>query len=62
MSQIDLIHVFRCASDLEDGQKGYWKLIGPPSCYGIWYREKSYYDCYCNSHPRLKKLDRYLLV
>uniref|UniRef100_A0AC34FTD2 SMB domain-containing protein n=1 Tax=Panagrolaimus sp. ES5 TaxID=591445 RepID=A0AC34FTD2_9BILA len=52
----------RCASDLDDGQKGYWKLIGPPSCYGIWYREERIDNCYCNENPRLKKLAPYLLV
>ncbi|KAF7635332.1 SMB domain-containing protein [Meloidogyne graminicola] len=31
----------RCASDLEDGQTGFWKLIGPKSCYGIWRRHYS---------------------
>ena len=29
---------FRCASDLDDGMKGFWKLIGPLSCNGIWKR------------------------
>uniref|UniRef100_A0AC35G243 SMB domain-containing protein n=1 Tax=Panagrolaimus sp. PS1159 TaxID=55785 RepID=A0AC35G243_9BILA len=52
----------RCASDLDDGQKGYWKLIGPPSCYGIWYRKERIDNCYCNENPRLKKLAPYLLV
>ncbi|MCP9259601.1 hypothetical protein DINM_002535 [Dirofilaria immitis] len=28
-----------CTSDLSDGENGFWKLIGPKSCNGIWKRE-----------------------
>lgn len=46
----------RCASDLEDGQTGFWKLIGPTSCYGIWRRHYSdQNDCNCSqSYPQFE--------
>uniref|UniRef100_A0AC34RIV9 SMB domain-containing protein n=1 Tax=Panagrolaimus sp. JU765 TaxID=591449 RepID=A0AC34RIV9_9BILA len=52
----------RCASDLEDGQRGFWKVVGPISCYGIWYRQHRTNDCSCKTDPHLKTLDRYLIV
>lgn len=48
----------RCASDLDDGDEGFWKLIGPKSCNGIWTRVNRTEDCHCsakfpNDHPFL---------
>ncbi|CAL2036504.1 unnamed protein product [Caenorhabditis brenneri] len=48
----------RCASDLEDGDQGFWKLIGPQSCNGIWTRLNRTDHCQCqiqypNDHPFL---------
>ncbi|KAL3115534.1 hypothetical protein niasHT_018167 [Heterodera trifolii] len=45
----------KCASDLEDGQSGFWKLIGPRYCYGIWHRLYSSaapppLGCACSKH------------
>ncbi|CAI2349759.1 unnamed protein product [Caenorhabditis sp. 36 PRJEB53466] len=37
----------RCASDLEDGDQGFWKLIGPQSCNGIWTRINRTDHCQC---------------
>uniref|UniRef100_A0A8R1DV43 SMB domain-containing protein n=1 Tax=Caenorhabditis japonica TaxID=281687 RepID=A0A8R1DV43_CAEJA len=37
----------RCASDLEDGDQGFWKLIGPKSCNGIWTRINRTDNCQC---------------
>ncbi|WKX98859.1 hypothetical protein Q1695_014049 [Nippostrongylus brasiliensis] len=50
----------RCASDLEDGEQGFWKLIGPKSCNGIWTRESRTENCSC-AHD-LPDLDPFLLV
>lgn len=46
----------RCASDLEDDQTGFWKLIGPTSCYGIWRRHYSdSNECKCSqSYPQFE--------
>ena len=42
----------RCASDLEDGDQGFWKLIGPQSCNGIWTRINRTEHCQCqNKYP-----------
>nr|CDJ80906.1 Hypothetical protein CBG18302 [Haemonchus contortus] len=50
----------RCASDLEDGEQGFWKLIGPKSCNGIWTRVSRSDNCHCSrDHP---ELDPFLLV
>ncbi|NP_001317877.1 SMB domain-containing protein [Caenorhabditis elegans] len=48
----------RCASDLEDGDQGFWKLIGPQSCNGIWTRINRTENCQCQieypkDHPFL---------
>ncbi|CAD6190384.1 unnamed protein product [Caenorhabditis auriculariae] len=48
----------RCASDLDDGDEGFWKLIGPQSCNGIWTRINRTDDCHCaanypETHPFL---------
>ncbi|CAB3402379.1 unnamed protein product [Caenorhabditis bovis] len=40
----------RCASDLDDGDEGFWKLIGPQSCNGIWTRLNRTDDCHCQSN------------
>lgn len=50
----------RCASDLDDGEKGYWKLIGPPSCNGIWRRLGREDDCRCRE--KFPKTTPFLLV
>uniref|UniRef100_A0A915EEF4 Uncharacterized protein n=1 Tax=Ditylenchus dipsaci TaxID=166011 RepID=A0A915EEF4_9BILA len=50
----------RCASDLEDGDKGFWKLIGPPSCSGIWRRISRTNDCKC--FEKYPSLTPFLLV
>uniref|UniRef100_A0AC35UAP3 SMB domain-containing protein n=1 Tax=Rhabditophanes sp. KR3021 TaxID=114890 RepID=A0AC35UAP3_9BILA len=49
----------RCSSDLENGDVGFWKLIGPKSCNGIWKRETRTNNCTCNMLPNLTP---YLLV
>ncbi|CAJ0600453.1 unnamed protein product [Cylicocyclus nassatus] len=50
----------RCASDLEDGEHGFWKLIGPKTCNGMWTRIERTNDCHCSvNHP---DLDPFLLV
>uniref|UniRef100_A0A914H3N2 SMB domain-containing protein n=1 Tax=Globodera rostochiensis TaxID=31243 RepID=A0A914H3N2_GLORO len=57
--------VSRCASDLEDGHSGFWKLIGPKYCYGIWHRLYSSgssppsSDCKCDK--RFPQLSPFLL-
>ncbi|CAI5445893.1 unnamed protein product [Caenorhabditis angaria] len=48
----------RCASDLEDNEEGFWKLIGPKSCNGIWKRINRTENCHCqfnypNTYPFL---------
>uniref|UniRef100_A0A0K0EA09 SMB domain-containing protein n=1 Tax=Strongyloides stercoralis TaxID=6248 RepID=A0A0K0EA09_STRER len=50
----------RCASDLENGDVGFWKLIGPKSCNGIWTRIARTDKCKCSS--MLPHLYPYLLV
>uniref|UniRef100_A0A914BZJ1 SMB domain-containing protein n=1 Tax=Acrobeloides nanus TaxID=290746 RepID=A0A914BZJ1_9BILA len=50
----------RCASDLDDGMKGFWKLIGPLSCNGIWKRISRIDNCRCSEH--LPNLPPYLMV
>uniref|UniRef100_A0A915PP09 SMB domain-containing protein n=1 Tax=Setaria digitata TaxID=48799 RepID=A0A915PP09_9BILA len=39
LSSADYFH-YRCTSDLNNGESGFWKLIGPKSCNGIWKRLK----------------------
>ncbi|KAF7633965.1 SMB domain-containing protein [Meloidogyne graminicola] len=51
----------RCASDLEDGQTGFWKLIGPKSCYGIWRRHYSDTNN-CNCSQSYSQFQPFLLV
>uniref|UniRef100_A0A0N5B9R1 SMB domain-containing protein n=1 Tax=Strongyloides papillosus TaxID=174720 RepID=A0A0N5B9R1_STREA len=50
----------RCASDLENGEVGFWKLIGPKSCNGIWRRITRTDKCRCST--MLPHLYPYLLV
>uniref|UniRef100_A0A183BU00 SMB domain-containing protein n=1 Tax=Globodera pallida TaxID=36090 RepID=A0A183BU00_GLOPA len=56
----------RRVSNLEDGQSGFWKLIGPKYCYGIWHRLYSSgssppsSDCKCDK--RFPQLSPFLLV
>ncbi|PAV59277.1 hypothetical protein WR25_20476 [Diploscapter pachys] len=50
----------RCASDLEDGEEGFWKLIGPKSCNGIWIRQTRTDDCRC--HVNYPEKNPFLLV
>lgn len=50
----------RCASDLEDGDVGFWKLIGPKSCNGIWTRISRTDNCKCEED--FPKNDSFLLV
>uniref|UniRef100_A0A0K0DP49 Reverse transcriptase domain-containing protein n=1 Tax=Angiostrongylus cantonensis TaxID=6313 RepID=A0A0K0DP49_ANGCA len=50
----------RCASDLEDGEQGFWKLIGPKSCNGIWTRISRDDNCRCGRNHT--ELDPFLLV
>ncbi|MFH4974044.1 hypothetical protein AB6A40_000753 [Gnathostoma spinigerum] len=50
----------RCASDLEDGDHGFWKLIGPKSCYGMWTRISRVDGCRCSI--RFPGYHSYLLV
>uniref|UniRef100_A0A7E5A2E4 SMB domain-containing protein n=1 Tax=Panagrellus redivivus TaxID=6233 RepID=A0A7E5A2E4_PANRE len=52
----------RCASDLQDGEKGLWKVIGPPSCYGFWFKVKTIQDCTCSINPEVKQLPQFLHV
>ncbi|VDN60619.1 unnamed protein product [Dracunculus medinensis] len=50
----------RCASDLNDGDYGLWKLIGPPYCNGIWRRISRTDNCRCDQ--KFPGKDSYLLV
>uniref|UniRef100_A0A0N4ZWR6 SMB domain-containing protein n=1 Tax=Parastrongyloides trichosuri TaxID=131310 RepID=A0A0N4ZWR6_PARTI len=50
----------RCASDLENGEVGFWKLVGPKSCNGIWTRISRTDTCKCSL--MLPNLSPYLLV
>ncbi|CAI4230601.1 unnamed protein product [Auanema sp. JU1783] len=50
----------RCASDLDDGDEGFWKLIGPRSCNGIWRRVERTDNCRCARD--LSYLSPFLLV
>lgn len=50
----------RCASDLEDGEQGFWKLVGPKSCNGVWTRISRTDNCHCSRD--LPHLDPFLLV
>ncbi|CAJ0941386.1 unnamed protein product, partial [Mesorhabditis belari] len=50
----------RCASDLDDGESGFWKLIGPKSCNGIWTRVERKNHCRCSRD--WPHLDPFLLV
>ncbi|KHN72252.1 Somatomedin-B and thrombospondin type-1 domain-containing protein [Toxocara canis] len=50
----------RCASDLDDGEYGFWKLIGPKSCNGIWTRLSRVDNCKCETY--FPKNDSYLIV
>ncbi|KAK0417104.1 hypothetical protein QR680_012835 [Steinernema hermaphroditum] len=50
----------RCASDLEDGEVGFWKVIGPKSCTGIWKRVRRTERCRCARD--LPQRSPYLLV
>ncbi|KAL4003606.1 Somatomedin B domain family protein [Acanthocheilonema viteae] len=36
-----------CTSDPNDGENGFWKLIGPKSCYGTWKRLFKKDNCRC---------------
>ncbi|KAK6740704.1 hypothetical protein RB195_008887 [Necator americanus] len=50
----------RCASDLEDGEQGFWKLIGPKSCNGMWTRIGRDNNCHCSKNHA--DLDPFLIV
>ncbi|TKR77959.1 hypothetical protein L596_018844 [Steinernema carpocapsae] len=50
----------RCASDLEDGEVGFWKVVGPKSCTGIWKRVRRTEKCRCMRD--LPQRSPYLLV
>ncbi|KAF8358207.1 hypothetical protein PRIPAC_93202 [Pristionchus pacificus] len=50
----------RCASDLDDGDMGFWKLIGPQSCNGIWTRVTRIDNCRCSRD--IPSVDPFLLV
>ncbi|VDM57790.1 unnamed protein product [Angiostrongylus costaricensis] len=54
------MRLYRCASDLEDGEQGFWKLIGPKSCNGIWTRISRDDNCHCGRNHT--ELDPFLLV
>ncbi|VDN06619.1 unnamed protein product [Thelazia callipaeda] len=49
-----------CASDLNDRETGFWKLIGPKSCNGIWTRLFRTDNCRCAIN--IPYLDAFLFV
>ncbi|VIO91393.1 Uncharacterized protein BM_BM5396 [Brugia malayi] len=50
----------KCTSDLNDGETGFWKLIGPKSCNGIWKRLFRTNNCRCEIE--FPKHDSFLFV
>ncbi|OZC08742.1 thrombospondin type 1 domain protein [Onchocerca flexuosa] len=49
-----------CTSDLSDGENGFWKLIGPKSCNGIWKRLYRIDNCRCETD--FPRRDAFLFV
>ncbi|EFO26469.2 thrombospondin type 1 domain-containing protein [Loa loa] len=50
----------KCTSDLNDGETGFWKLVGPKSCNGIWKKLLRADNCRCEIN--FPKHDAFLFV
>uniref|UniRef100_A0A0N5B016 SMB domain-containing protein n=1 Tax=Syphacia muris TaxID=451379 RepID=A0A0N5B016_9BILA len=50
----------RCALDLDDGDTGFWKLLGSRSCNGIWTRQLRVDNCRCGK--QFNASDSFLFV